>query len=219
MMNRGPPQSKDFARARLQAADELRRNGKLSATARLVGLEIFSCINRVNGQAYPSEQTIASRLGIADKTVKRAIAQLQTAGYIKVTRRGRNNVYSPSFIDQIGDKKAPITNPPNRKPGAGDKNGTDRGHFFQNRGQNDPPNSITNPVLTLRGSLATAPPTGALRSPQVQARQKTENEIAKALGGWPCFMAVPLAEAEDLRKRWPNVKETKLLELKRKYAP
>jgi hypothetical protein len=98
----------------------------------------------------------------------------------------------------------------------GDKNDTDRGHFFQNRGQNDPPNSITNPVLTLRGSLATAPPTGALRSPQV--RQKTENEIADALG-WQCFMAVPTAEAEDLRKRWPNVGEAELLELKRKYAP
>jgi hypothetical protein len=30
---------------------------------------------------------------------------------------------------------------------------------------------------------------------------------------------VPIAEAEELRKRWPNVEETKLLELKRKYAP
>jgi hypothetical protein len=65
-------------------------------------------------------------------------------------------------------------------------------------------------------SVAPAPPTGALRSPQ--ARQKTENEIVEALG-WQCFMAVPIAETEDLRKRWPNVEETDLLELKRKYTP
>jgi hypothetical protein len=32
-------------------------------------------------------------------------------------------------------------------------------------------------------------------------------------------MAVPTAEVDDLRKRWPNVEETELLELKRKYAP
>jgi hypothetical protein len=30
---------------------------------------------------------------------------------------------------------------------------------------------------------------------------------------------MPPAEAEDLRKRWPNVGETELLELKRKYTP
>jgi Helix-turn-helix domain len=100
-LNRGRPDSKDFARARLQAADELRRDGKLSPTARLVGWEIFSCINRANGQAYPSEQTIASRLGVTDKTVKRAIAQLKTASHIKVTRRGRNNVYSQRVFSDL----------------------------------------------------------------------------------------------------------------------
>src|SRR5262245_46024751 len=83
--------------------------------------------------------------------------------------------------------------------------------------KNDPLTLVLNPIRTLRGSLTTAPPRGALRSPQ--ARQKTENEIAEALGGWQCFMAVPTAEAENLRKRWPNVEETEMLALKRKYAP
>jgi hypothetical protein len=64
-------------------------------------------------------------------------------------------------------------------------------------------------------SLASA---DALRS-RAKTRQKTENEIAEALGGWRCFMAVPTSEAEDLRKRWPNVEEAELLELKRKYTP
>jgi hypothetical protein len=32
-------------------------------------------------------------------------------------------------------------------------------------------------------------------------------------------MAIPKREADELRKRWPNVEGTELLELKRKYAP
>jgi len=101
MMNRGPPHSKDFARARLQAADELRRDGKLSAAARLVGLEIFSYVNQASGEAFPSEATIARRLGITDRTVRTAVKQLADAGRINVTRRrGRNNLYSPTFIAQ-----------------------------------------------------------------------------------------------------------------------
>jgi hypothetical protein len=67
------------------------------------------------------------------------------------------------------------------------------------------------------GSLATAPPTGALRSPQARKQQETENEIANALG-WQCFMAMPTAEADDLRKRWPNVEQAEMVDLKPKYG-
>jgi DNA-binding FadR family transcriptional regulator len=81
-LNRGPPLSKDFARARLQAADELRRDGKLSAAARLVGLEIFSYVNQASGEAFPSQGTIARRLGITDRAVRTAVKQLADAGRI-----------------------------------------------------------------------------------------------------------------------------------------
>jgi DNA-binding FadR family transcriptional regulator len=98
-LNRGPPHSKDFARARLQAADELRRDGKLSTAARLVGLEIFSYVNQASGEAFPSEATIARRLGITDRTVRTAVKHLADAGHMNVTRRrGRSNLYSPTFI-------------------------------------------------------------------------------------------------------------------------
>ena len=39
--------------------------------------------------------------------------------------------------------------------------------------------------------------------------------VAEALG-WLCFMTMPTAEAEDLRKRWP-IEKAELLELKGKY--
>jgi hypothetical protein len=44
--------------------------------------------------------------------------------------------------------------------------------------------------------------------------------LAAGSAAVPAFARVAVeAEAEDLRKRWPNVEETELLELKRKYAP
>jgi biotin operon repressor len=215
MQSASPSPMKDFARARLQAADELRRDGKLSPAARIVGLEIFSCVNQASGKAFPSEATIARRLGITDRTVRTAVKQLADAGHINVTRRrGRSNLYSPTFI-KTQEKISGVGTP--RSSGSPEKFDADPGKKQQGTPEkNNPLTLLLNPIRTLRGSLAPAPPTGALRSPQ--ARQKTENEIAEALG-WQCFMAVPIAEAEDLRKRWPNVEETKLLELKQKYAP
>jgi biotin operon repressor len=216
-LSRGPTSNKDFARARLQAADELRRDGKLSATARLVGLEIFSYVNQASGEAFPSEPTIARRLGITDRTVRTAVKQLTDAGHIKVTRRrGRNNLYSPAFIKQTQEKISGVGTP--RSSGTPEKFDADPGKKQQGTPEkNDPLTLLLNPIRTLRGSLATAPPTGALRSPQASKQQETENEIAKALS-WQTFMAIPKREADELRKRWPNVEETALLELKRKYA-
>jgi DNA-binding transcriptional ArsR family regulator len=213
-MNRGAPQSKYFARARLQAGDELRRDAKLSPAARLVGLEIFSYVNQASGEAFPSEATIARCLGITERTVRTAVKKLADAGRIKVRRRGRNNVYSPVLIKHTQEKLSGVG--PSQSSGTREKCDADLGKKQQGTPEkNDPLTLLINPIRTLRRSLATAPPTGALRSRQ--ASQKTENEIAEALG-WHWFMALPLAEVEDLRKRWP-VEETKLLELKRKYAP
>jgi DNA-binding transcriptional ArsR family regulator len=216
MMNRGPPHGKAFLRARLQSADELRRDGKLSAAARLVGLEIFSYVNQASGEAFPSEATIARRLGLTDRTVRTAVKKLADAGRIKVTRRlGRSNLYSPAFIKQTQEKISGVGTP--RSFGTPEKFDADPGKEQQGTPEkNDPLTLLFNPIRTLGRSLATAPPTGALRSRQ--ACQKADNEIAEALG-FRCLMAVPIAEAKDLRKRWPNVEETELLELKRKYAP
>jgi len=59
--------------------------------------------------------------------------------------------------------------------------------------------------------------TGALREPLARKQQETENEIGQALG-WLCFGNMPPAEADELRKRWPNVDEAELAELRRKYG-
>jgi AraC-like DNA-binding protein len=227
-MSNAAADKKAFARARLNAADDLLCNGNLSPAARLVGLAIFRHVNRITGLAFPSEQTIADRLGLSERHVRRAIGELRGAGCIKVMRRGRSNVYLPAFAatpdklsafaEQKADKSSGMKQDNMSGVGAAipDIYHRDTGHFCQNTGHGCPPNSFNNPIRTLGGSLATALPTGALREPQ--ASQKTENEIAAALG-WQCFMDLPAAVAEDLRKRWPNVEPGELFELKRKYEP
>src|SRR5262249_1659109 len=219
----------DFKRAQLDAMDDLRRNGQITKAARLVGLEILARVNRVKGCAYPAEEKIARDLGISSRTVRRAIGQLKAAGCIKITRRGRNNVYAPAFLDRIPDiiSKTPDNlscndTPDNLsaiRPLTHGNSKTD----IPKRGLRIPDNKdplTLEPVLTLyrtpsqKRARSLALRTRFARAPREQ--QKAENEIAEALG-WECFTAIPTAEAEDLRKRWPNVGETELLELKRKY--
>lgn len=47
-------------------------DGRLTATARLVFYEILDHVNRVSGDAWPSEQRISDRLGFDERTVRRA---------------------------------------------------------------------------------------------------------------------------------------------------
>src|SRR5262245_3244545 len=102
---------KDFYRARSQAEHELRRDGKLSLADRMVGLEIFSYVNRKTGCAYPSQETIAHSLKVDERTVRRAAKHLTAAGYLKVSRRGRHNVYSPILSPRKPDNMSAIDAP------------------------------------------------------------------------------------------------------------
>jgi len=206
---------KAFTRARLQAGDDLRRKGKLTAAARLVGLEIFNCVNRVSGGAWPSQKTIADRLGIDDRTVRRAIKQLKAAGCIRVMhRRGCSNVYFPLFVDRTEDILSGVeprptednlsSDPGQNVPGTPDKN--------------DPLTLLSNPVRTPSTEVATDKKRA--QREKLKARQKAENEIANVIG-WSCLQEIPAELVEDLCSRWlnGNLDKTELFELKQKYDP
>jgi hypothetical protein len=93
--------NKAFMRAKLQALDNLRRDGRLSPSARLVGWEIFSRTNRFSGRAFPSEETIAKCLSIGKRTVRIAIKELAAYGHMTVDRRqGCHNEYIPPFVTE-----------------------------------------------------------------------------------------------------------------------
>jgi Helix-turn-helix domain len=204
---------KAFTRARLQAGDDLRRKGKLTAAARLVGLEIFNCVNRVSGGAWPSQKTIADRLGIDDRTVRRAIKQLKAAGCIRVMhRRGCSNVYFPLFVDRTEDILSGVEPRPTE-----DKSSSDPGQNVpRTPDKNDPLTLSSNPVRT--PSTEAAAEEKRKRSLARASRQKAENEIAEVIG-WHCTTEIPREEFEDLCRRWPDVDAAELFELKQKYEP
>jgi hypothetical protein len=208
-MSDGASYDKAFTRARLQAADELRRNGNLSAAARLVGWEILSCVNRVSGCAYPSEETIADRLGITGRTVRTAIKQLRTARCIQVTRLGRRNVYFPTFVDGIEENISPIETAVT--PEKFDRNTGKKRHRIPEK--NNPLTLLSNPVRTLSTEVAAEE-----KRKKRKARQKTECEIAEVIG-WECVTEIPQEEFEDLCRRWPDVDAAELFEVKEKYEP
>lgn len=76
------------------------RDGTLTPATRLVGWEIYWCVNKVSGEAWPSEETIARRLGIDVKTVKRGVKALKLAEYIEVENNGRSNIYRPILTSE-----------------------------------------------------------------------------------------------------------------------
>jgi biotin operon repressor len=199
-----------------QAADNLRHDGSLTATARLVGLEIFSFVNKVSGTAWPAEETIADRLGITARTVRTAIKQLKAAGYISVVRRGRSNMYFPMFIDLIEENFSGIEG--GSSDTSPEKNGADTGkkqHAIPEK--NDPLTLLSNPIRTPSSKAAAEERRIAQRNKR-KDRQKAENEIADILG-WECLAEVPADEVEDLCRCWPNVDQAKLFELKQQYGP
>lgn len=80
------------------AAQALNRHSAISDTARRVAQELLSATNRETGTAWPSEEGMAKALGISDRSIRRAKAELRAHGLLTwfrrgTNRRGRTNVY------------------------------------------------------------------------------------------------------------------------------
>ena len=78
-----------FSQAKHRLLDRAMRDGRLTPASRLVFYEIIQHVNRVSGDAWPSEARLANRLQIDVKTVKRALPPLKLCGYIEVKKNGR----------------------------------------------------------------------------------------------------------------------------------
>jgi hypothetical protein len=89
---------------KLAALRALMRDGKLSPSARLVGWELYERFNHVMGCSWPSQATIADSLRLDIKTVKRAIRELASHGYVEVRKGGRSNRYVPKIAERKGTK-------------------------------------------------------------------------------------------------------------------
>jgi hypothetical protein len=102
---------KEWDRARLDFFDRLRRDIRLSAATRLVGLEIGSYLNSVSGEAFPSNDTLAAVLNLSPDTISVAIKELGKEWYTVERRpcpKGRKNYFRPCFscgLEREEDRK------------------------------------------------------------------------------------------------------------------
>jgi predicted transcriptional regulator len=99
----------------------------LSSVQKMVLLKLADCAND-GGHAWPSIPTISAAVECSQRTVIRALAELESAGYIMVNRRRssggqRRNLYiiQVSECHQEGDRMSPGPSDIHDKPG--DKSG------------------------------------------------------------------------------------------------
>lgn len=142
-----------FARAKHKLLDRAMRDGRLTPASRLVFYEIIQHVNRVSGDAWPSEVRLADRLELDVKTVKRALPPLQSLGYIEIKKQGRHNTYRPALESaRKGDNLSPVDGVPTgghpraRERAIGDNLSADRGQFVPSIGdKNGPLSSLSKP--------------------------------------------------------------------------
>ena len=127
--------------------DELLHDPRLSAAARLVGIELLRCVNRAVGYAWPGREFVAMQLAFTVPTVRNSVKDLERLGYFSVERNvdGRTSHYWPRFIERRGKKIFPSvrTRGEKRLPSGGEQIRPARGE--ENRPQSPLRTSNINP--------------------------------------------------------------------------
>ena len=72
-------------RARIGA--QIRKDDRLTHTAKLIGQALLFFFMGATGRAWPSYETLAAESGVSVRSAKRAIPQLVDSGYLTKTRR------------------------------------------------------------------------------------------------------------------------------------
>jgi hypothetical protein len=175
-----------FTHAKLRLQDRGMHDARLTPAARLVFYEILYHLNRVSGDAWPSEERIARNLGIEVRTVRRAIHGYETVrkgqtvkqpglvelAYLTVEVDGRSNTYRPVFeLDpRTPDKMSHVARDVTRCDAAAehigtpDKNAPNTGHFV-----NGTPDKNT-PLSPLREPIERNPSRPSSSTPAFQSR-------------------------------------------------
>lgn len=140
--------AKAFTARKLALADQVRHDGRLSASTRLIGAEICSLTNVKTGYSWASVEFLAEKLTVTDRTIKRAIVALREAGYITIEKVGRNNRYRPVFEALEKGTNCPLSETeqgtfcPPSEPERGHPRPEQGTILPENRGQKSPPISL-----------------------------------------------------------------------------
>jgi hypothetical protein len=121
----------------------------ISSTSFRVAYAIADHLNRVVGCAWPSNARIAKRICVSSKSISRAVAELETQGWLKVKRsRKSTNEYRIAWPNEVGTpERVPIV-------GDGDKTVPPAGHFLpEGRDKNVPLSYLKNLPKTYSSRL------------------------------------------------------------------
>jgi len=84
------------AKRRREFEEKIDRDERLTAATRTVGRELLRWVNSRHGYAWPAAETLAKKLGLSERTVRRGMKQLQKYGYFACERRpGRPTLSRP----------------------------------------------------------------------------------------------------------------------------
>ncbi len=71
---------------------------KLTPTAKLVLLELSTCYNPKHGDMFPKQKTLANRIGVSERSVVRAVAELVKEGLVLIECKYTNHYKFSSRI-------------------------------------------------------------------------------------------------------------------------
>ncbi|RVJ83912.1 helix-turn-helix domain-containing protein [Sinorhizobium medicae] len=90
---------RNFAASKLDLLDRMSVDARLSATDFRVAYRLLHYTDAATGDCFPKQETIAVDLGVTDRTIRKALANLRAYGWLEVGERplprgrGKSNFY------------------------------------------------------------------------------------------------------------------------------
>ena len=117
--------NKLFKKRATEMGRAIARDQRLTSTQRLIGLELVAGLNAKVGYAWPSQETIAQKVGCSKRTVQRAtdlLADPETGLWFRRELDGANYCYFPRF-ERLNEPRRPVDNRRHFRHGTGDISG------------------------------------------------------------------------------------------------
>jgi hypothetical protein len=90
----------------------INHNSKYSRSALAVAIELTAYVNRTTLDAYPGAKTIGDNIHLSERSVLRAVRELEAGGDLRVEwgsqGRGHPNHYFPILPDEKTGKTTPV---------------------------------------------------------------------------------------------------------------
>jgi hypothetical protein len=100
----------------LIVAKDTLANKNISTTAKLLFAQLCDHRNRRTGQCNPKRRTLGSELGVSVATIKRALGELRTAGFLTSRKGQYTNTYELCTRNPVGSNPTGWQNPAGSNP-------------------------------------------------------------------------------------------------------